>query len=349
MEIKIERNKNLDIQQSNTHGYETTTPISFCFVGLRGVGKTSLLASMHHEIQQSNVTCVKIDTYNEKGAWTFDQLENSRREMLGMIEKTPKHGIVEEELGIIGSGDEKRYEFLCEATVEDTDLWSRSKNKRFRFRCEFIDIPGGWYWDASEQDKAKARKNLVNSAVSFLCIDTPPLMKGDMHNGLQNAPSRIANIYDEVLQDLAANKHTVILVLTRCEFCWNDRKAMLEKVDKYYGKIIERLKAAGIEVYVTWIQTLGGLKFQNFRKKENALGYKQVFRRDGDYVPENCATPLQIAMSRGMERAQERINPGFLSALGWDVKELAVKAANKIATELKKQLHAGEENTYYRP
>lgn len=55
MEIRIVRNKQLDILQTSTKGYETEKPITFCFVGPRGVGKTSLLASMYYEIKQSNV------------------------------------------------------------------------------------------------------------------------------------------------------------------------------------------------------------------------------------------------------------------------------------------------------
>ncbi|MDO5473298.1 MAG: hypothetical protein Q4F35_08175 [Akkermansia sp.] len=346
MEIKIVRNKQLDIAQTDTKGYETEKPITFCFVGPRGVGKTSLLASMYYEIKQSNVMSVKVDALTKIGERTQESLDESHKQMLNMIEKTPMKGSVDLRLdgkGIVATQGENHYEFICEGTVEDTDLTRMSKYKRFRYRCKFIDMPGGWYKDVKIKDKAKALEYLKNSAVSFLAIDTPAIMEGDNKNKHSNSSEAIANCYDNVRDELAANKHTVIIVLSRCERYWNERERMLEQLDQYYGSLINRLKAAGVEVIVTWVKTLGGMEFLQFRKNDDQ-GYTARFIRVGNYAPENCSTPLQLALSRGIARMRDSIKPGFFFM--FDVKKFAIQAAAEIASELKRRLLTDDKDSF---
>lgn len=92
--------------------------------------------------------------------------------------------------------------------------------------------------------------------------------------------------------------------------------------------------------------SLGGLEFLEYVSSEDGECYRAKFVRVGDYHPENCATPLQLALSHGMKRVRDSIKPGFGSYIGFDVKALAVNASLQIAEELRTQLHAGNENTF---
>lgn len=197
-----------------------------------------------------------------------------------------------------------------------------------------------------EDFRQMSQKYLKNSAVSFLAIDTPAIMEGDKHNAHNNCTTPIAACYDMVRDELAANKHTVIIVLSRCEHYWNERERMLEQLNKHYGALVSRLKAAGVDIIVTWVKTLGGLEFLEYVSSEDGECNKAKFVRVGDYHPENCATPLQLALSHGMKRVRDSIKPGFGLYIGFDVKALAVNASLQIAEELRTQLHAGNENTF---
>lgn len=346
MEIKIVRNKQLDSDQNDIKGYETEKPITFCFVGPKGVGKTSLLASMYYEIKQSNVMSVKVDALTEIGERTQKSLDASHKKMLNMIEKTAMKRSVDLRLegkSLGATQEDKHYEFICEGTVDDTDWIRMSDRKRFRYRCEFIDIPGGWYNDAKLEEKAKAREYLKNSAVSFLAIDTPAIMVSDSTNDYSNYTTTIAECYDNVHNELAANKHTVIIVLSRCERYWNERERMLEQLNKYYGALINRLKATGVEVIVTWVKTLGGMEFLQFRKNDDE-SYTARFIRMGNYAPENCSTPLQLALSHGIARVKDSIKPGFFPM--FDVKKYAIQAADEIASELKRRLLTDDKDSF---
>lgn len=347
MEIKFERDEKRDTK--DTAAYRSS-PIKFCFVGPRGVGKTSLLASMYEQIKKNCISSVLVDIHSPLGEKTKPLLDKAHEQMLEMLEETETGAIVSLETGIRGSTDAKVFEFIGKNTVKDTDFVSLTKFKEFYYTFHLTDMPGTWYaTDATNVHKDEVREVLKESLVSFLAVDASALMKGGATNMRVNKCSHIDEWYRAAATQLGAAKHTVVIVLSRCEKYWNEKTMMVEKLREVYGGMIAALKQAGVRVYVTWVKTVGGLEFSHFDTERLEDGSKRSvprFTRTGDYEPENCATPLQLALHHGLQRAVEAIPVDVWAKLGFNIKELAVKAAANLADELNKGLDAGGEGTY---
>lgn len=347
MNIDFEYQKTEKTGDFYTDIYDVT-PIKFCFVGPRGVGKTSLLASMYQQIKDKQISNVYIDIDTDLGARTNAELANALDAMAGMIEDTDKGSFVEVG-GIGGSQEEKEFEFTGDYTVEDTSFIRTSKYKRFRFHFRFVDMPGGWYENGGEEHMEDVKAHLLSSQVSFLAVDTPSLMEGGAPMLRNNKVSAISGWYNSFASDLGAENHTVIMVLSRCEAYWSRKEEMLAAVQQHYGAMINRLQGNGVAVFVTWVKTLGGIEFSHFAKVVDAAGNKisvAKFIRNGDYSPENCATPMQLALKYGLVRAAASIPVGVLAWLGFSVKGLAVEGATNFADLLHDKLDAGKEDTF---
>ena len=346
MIIEFHRRKDLD--SDNTATYQSV-PLPFCFVGPRGVGKTSLLASMYQEIKNRGVEGVYIDLHSDVGERTSTQLNNAHLDMLDMIEDTEMYQIVDN-MGLTGTIGQKTFEFIGEKTIRDNHILKLTDYKRFRFVYQFTDLPGGWYTTDHQVCKDQAKKRLEESFVSFLAIDTPALMRGDASNKRYNCSTRIEEWYDNALNTLKDNHHTVIIVLSRCEKFWEQKNEMRERLEEVYGSLIKKLVGNGIAVYLTWIKTLGGVEFSHYEKINSGDGRDKVarFMRTGDYKPENCATPLQLALQHGMASAAHMIVVDIWDEMGIGIGELAQEATKTMADELCNNLHAGAEGTYYK-
>lgn len=345
MNINITRTSELDTD--NTAVYDCS-PVPFCFVGPRGVGKTSLLASMYQQLKTKRVKNFFINLMTEEGKFTQSALDEAHLSMLEMIDETEMHAIVEE-LGIGGSADRNDFEFTGRYTIPNAGVFQLKDNVEFLFRFRFTDMPGKWYNEGDEHN-SEACQILSESLVSFLAVDTPALMEGPATNKRNNKQDLIENWYNTSITKLADNKHSVIIVLSRCEAFWDRNEEMLEKLNESYGSLITSLKERGIKVFVTWVQTLGGIQFDHYEKRV------AKFIRTGNYVPENCATPLQLALSHGLSHAastiqatvnDEGIIAFILRILGFNnANQLALKAAESLAKELENNLHSGDTDTY---
>lgn len=343
--------KNVILKDTSVYQTAPETPIRFCFVGPRGVGKTSLLCSMYQQIKKNNVDGVYIDIHSAEGAATSEILNDSLQDMLEMIEETPKGELAALEPSLKGSQDAITHSFVGVQKVKDNQLIKLTPYKQFRFDFKFTDMPGQWY-DLNENNdhKEDAKQYLENSVVSFLAVDTPALVKGPATCQRNNRVAVIEEWYRNAAAKLGANKHTVIIVLSRCERYWSQKKLMLEKLKEVYGALIDSLKQDGIEVYVTWIQTLGAIEFSHYEKSREDDGTRidhARFLRCGDeYAPVNCCTPLQLALAKGLTRAADAIDPGVWAKLGFGIKALAKDAATAMAHELEEKIHESDVNTY---
>lgn len=352
--IQIDYKPRTDINDNpDTKVYEFT-PIQICFVGARGVGKTSLLASMHQEIRNGRIVNISVDRFNSNlGTTTFNALDKSYKMMLSMIDETQMGQLVPVVLGIQGTPGFTKYEFIGKYTIEDTSIVKKAKYKEFRFPFHFIDLPGGWYTDGNDHKEA-IKDTLINSVASFVTIDTPALMENNKINSLINEIPRIESWYEECKVALATNKHTVIFVFTKAEGYWDKIDEIKQKMEKHYGFLISMLKDAGVNMYATMVKTLGGLKFVHYDPIKDESGtrkYYARFMRTGEYEPENCATPLQLALKHGLVHVIENMpKGGFLdkvaTALGLSNRDIAIKSAEALAEELNRKLEAGKETSY---
>ena len=307
---------------------------------------------MHYEIKKGGVDSISIDHVNsEKGAETLIALDEAYMDMLDMIEDTEKGQIVQNG-GISGSQDLNIYEFIGKHKIKDKSVIRRSDFKEFRFPFHFIDLPGGWYTD-TDSHKDEINEVLVNSVASFVAVDTPALMKGVATCERNNKIMKIESWYDNLKDVLAANGHAVIFVLSKAEKYWNNFDGLKQKMEECYGSLITKLKNAGVDVYATKIKTLGGIEFSHYDRERLSTGERvdhARFMRTGNYKPENCATPLQLALKHGLVQVAKKLPKGALDVvvefLGMSNRELAIKSATALAQDLHDRVRAGEDFSY---
>lgn len=358
MQIDISYNAQRSKADKQNDFYDVS-PITFCCVGASGVGKTSMLASMYHELDIGNVSRFYIDTQTQYGASTSNALADAKQAMCQLIKDTELYDEVKVSAKK-GSMEEKTHEFMGQYVVCDDSFWVKiglgKRHKVFTFPFHFIDMPGAWYTPGHTYH-IEAIENVKRSLVSFIAVDTPALMEDDATCLNFNASDRICQLYKgSNLDALRESKHIVVFVLSKREK-FRDVGAMLGRLqsENLYGPMIKRLKENGIPVYVTWIKTLGGLEFFQYAPDDENPDFTVAkYIRVGDYKPENCAVPLMLGLKCGLKYAadvismqiKDKVVQSFLKAMRWTNKQLAVSAAESLAAELQSDLHAGEEQEY---
>lgn len=273
-------------------------PIDFCFVGCRGVGKTSLLSAMRKELKKGEVTSFYVDTKTPEGRHTASTLNQSYEDMVDMLESAsvgeiiPMGGIAATACDAVPANRE----FIFKGRYTDAG-WPRDKQFRFPFR--FIDMPGGWYEDDGGHEQ-EVSQILTHSAVSFLAIDTPAMMEsGDAVHTRLNHADKIYDWYQENIDTLALQGHAVIIVLSRCEAFWERKDEMLGKFKERYKELLGLFQKAALPVCLVPVKTLGGVKFVAYDKSIPRTPRAQ-FMRTGSHAPENCVTPLKLAFIFGL-------------------------------------------------
>lgn len=352
-ETDYERREGADTAGNTVYEFR---PLQFCFVGPRGVGKSSLLASMYHEIEeQRQIDHFYIDLGTATGRRTRARLSRARQEMLSMLTESAPYATAALGLGLRGDGDEMSvYEFMGRSTVQDTSLAARllgRQQKEFRFPIRFVDMPGGWYRPEHIDDEtaAQVRSTLEGSAVSFLAVDTPALMESPALCQEYNCADTIKAWYETSLDRLAAQQHTVVMVLSRCERYCGTPHAMYEQLTATYATLIRKLRNAGIKVYATHVQTLGGMEFETYDTMQRGDCRLKVARfiKTGEYAPRNCAVPLLLALRHGLLLSLERLKDkkahnlllAWGAALGWNNVDPALQAARTLVDNLDDRVH----------
>ena len=338
-------------------------PVNFCFVGPRGVGKSSLLTSMYHELEERrSLELFRIDPTTDLGQRTRARLAEARRQMLAMLEESAPYTTAELGLGLSGDVDQSSiYEFTGTSRVHDHSLigrWFGKSEKEFRFPFRFIDMPGGWYRrDKTEATTlARVKELLEQSVVSFLAIDTPALMTDDTLHREYNKVSAISSWYETSLEVLSRRQHVVVMVLSRCERYWSEKRRMIERLRISYGELIRKLKEVGVKVYVTYVKTLGGMEFETYETIQRGQLQVKVARfiRVGGYTPENCMAPLEIALRHGLLATLQRLatarSHNIFISLGAKLNlnnfNLAIQAAENLIEQLSSAASPNNEAPY---
>ena len=338
------------------------SPVQFCFVGPRGVGKSSLLASMFHELEEvKQLDNFYIDLRSETGRRTRAKLTAAKENMLRMITKSEPYATAKQGVGLAGDEEQNEFEFIGRnALKDDTNAarWFGKEVTEFRFPFRFVDMPGAWYQaeNINAATEQKGRTVLESSAVSFLAIDAPALMADADICHRNTKVDTIRSWYENSLDVLSERGHTVVLVLSRCERYRADVPEMMSRLRSTYGVLIRKLKDAGMRVYATHVHTLGGMEFEEYETVTcgNVEEERARFIRVGNYAPQNCATPLALALQHGLllalqnMRKQKRHNKliACCAALGWTNIDLVIQSADGLVQALHTHVHAGETSTY---
>lgn len=318
----------------------TFPPLNICFVGPRGVGKTSMLASMSQELKKGHCADVFIDQQTTAGRFTSKTLGAAWEDMLsifddtGMGQMVQAHGLGGTSQAYTGENADGR-EFIFTGRYSKQATFN---TKSFLYPFRFIDLPGGWYdHEATEDEAAKVNQILGNSMVSFLTVDTPAMMKGMGMHVRRNRPEKIYDFYNTAMTSFQNHFHLVVIVLARCEAYWNQKELLLEKVKERYNDVIALLRKKEIPIAIVPVQTLGGVKFQTY---DPTTG-KAQFVRTGDYKPVNCVTPLRLALTGGLINSIIKMKQGRGTLMdelgdlfGFTHYDIAEEGARQLAQEL---------------
>jgi hypothetical protein len=268
--------------------------LNFTILGLRGVGKTTLLTSMYEQ----TVDCLKgtgVSFHADLATSTAmkkyrDQLQRLADETKVMV----KYG------GIAGTGDLKEYIFELSRDSKPADM-----------KVRFTDFPGGWLLD--ERKSQNVVQLCADSHVILIPIDAPPLMelKGRFHNQI-NDPSHIRSILNEVRKHDGDRSRLIIFAPIRCEKYVNEResiKNLVKRVHDEYEAIINELKSDSHAIVITPVQTVGCLRFSSFGKQEEGVEELQInFRKaraGAKYSPKDCDQPMRYLL-RFLLRASDQ-------------------------------------------
>ncbi len=341
MDISFSK-KGVDPKTGITY-YSCNRNIQFMLVGNEGVGKTSLMASMLHQIN-----AMGLSGYFSPIGYTGQALTVLCHNMTACLQKTGDFTGVN---GIEKTDDIYYFEFeLSEASRNPQD------KKRFLFPVKIADLPGFWYTDIVPDRRGEVENLLKDSQVSLICVDAPSLMEGDNKQfATFNAPVKISSWYqnNSILHQLKDRGHKVIFVLSRCEKYRDQHEKLKEELrncEAYKGLISVMLKI-GIPVELTYVHTLGGVSFDRFTKDERGY-WTEEFKIDGPYKPENCHTPLLRALQHACDSVLEKLKKRNAKAgvkitnmLGMTQLDNAQEAMETICDKLRKD--AGEGNLQY--
>jgi GTPase SAR1 family protein len=213
-------------------------------LGPRGVGKTTLLASMYNEFDK---TVTNINLTLTPSQATSSSLQQRLAELKSQTEVFSATG------GIDGTNTPKNFDFELGMIGKQPEL-----------KLIFNDFPGGYIHD----NPAQVQKYLDESDVIMLVIDTPAVMesKGIWHERI-NAPQTITDLFKRVTRNLTKTK-LLLLVPVKCEsYVQTDREAreMLTRLKDSYDPLLNLLKSDAVNgqiaVAFTPVQTLGVVRF----------------------------------------------------------------------------------------
>lgn len=269
-------------------------------VGPTRVGKTSTLASMSESLRTEVNKLQYHTTIPQDLLATVTQFRDSVNQNEIVVKSLPLKR---------GTGDKTSY------TI---DLISQSQAKDIS--VEFIDVPGGWYIPPTQErpnTNYEEVKNLLKSSIASLwCIDCVSMIEGkndpehDYHR-TRNEPQLITELYKNI-DGLSAKKHRIIFVLMRAETYIHDNSRgsewLINQFDEFYGPYISEIKRrfpnGEIEIFVTFVETLGCFKFRSWQKDSVTGELEATYRKFASkYAPCNCEAPALMVIDCALQEA----------------------------------------------
>ena len=256
-------------------------------LGPRGVGKTSLLASMYECLQTTVETNLQLTPDTESSARLADRLADLK----SMTEKL----IVDR--GVEGDQTWNEYAFGL----------GRKGDKEPSIDLRFRDFPGFWL-DAnlgSRDDRERVDEFVRGSRAVLVATDAPSLMERDGHwHERANRPQQIADIFVRSGPEQGDGK-LIILAPVKCERYVKTAEGALElnqKVKKGYKALLNYVGSPELRerysVVIAPVQTVGCVEFISLREREDGnLEYKFAKLSHGaKYDPRNTVQPLRYML-----------------------------------------------------
>lgn len=272
------------------------SPVTIAMVGARGVGKTSLLASMGNAIAE--ITRQTHFSFGPNPAGDTQRIMNDRLLELKQLSRGASLNVAPG--GIAGSVVKQEYEFEIRSSLGDVF-------DELVLPLNFIDFPGGWF-RGEDGMGGEVQSTLKQADASVIAIDAPAMMAGRDKDDLINRPEDIVSLYNEIKIGLESKKsrdedHTVILVLIRAdEFLHKGRlEEMYQKVAERYRKLIDLLHSRHINVFCTAVETIGNVEFSFYNRGSDGSPKPEFVRlTTKEFSPNNCDVPLRLVAAHSL-------------------------------------------------
>lgn len=297
-------------------------------IGPRGVGKTSLLASLYDQFQ---AVCGEANLVMTADEDTRGVLQHYREQLDGFASGRP--GSARSSRGIEGNLAFREHRIL---------LGTGGRREPQIMLC-FTDVPGEALIDGRMKELIE---KVERSAVLFLAIDTPALMERDgrYHQEI-NKPALVADFVREVAAK--GGDLLVVMVPLKCEkYVHEDggmRRVRARVQESYYDMIAQLggIEGGSTGVVLTPVQTVGSMVFKRF----NTAGFEEFrLRRLGaTYAPVDTDQPLRWMLRfvlNGYRRRDKTLIEAFRQIVTGDSVRLA-EALRVFATGCKLDRDAG--------
>jgi GTPase SAR1 family protein len=282
---------------------ESNIELHITMLGARGVGKTSLLASVYGQFEKN----IK-DLYLQL---TPDFKTSSiLNDKLAELESAVADQIV---TGPTNTGEMQTFNFGIGLPFKSPD-----------FKLIFRDYPGGWIRDKPEEVIKYIRK----SDVIFWAVDTAALVEnGGKFSESINSIGAITDFFKHALRELpVGEKKLILLVPIKCEKYMGNfddiRKLRLLIEDKWTG-FINLIKTADhseerFALAITPVQTLGNVLYA-YTDDVDPVNPKFVFTRttkDHPYQPKHVEQVLNYSLAFLVRRYMQ-VKRGRMGPLAW--------------------------------
>jgi hypothetical protein len=299
-------------------------------IGPRGVGKTSLLASLYDQFQ---AVCGEANLVMTADEDTRGVLQHYREQLNEFAGGRP--GSTRTSRGIEGNLAFREHRIL---------LGTGGRREPQIMLC-FHDVPGEALTSGTAMT-AELVDKLERSAVLFLAIDTPALMERDgrYHHEI-NKPRLVADFVREVAAK--GGDLLVVMVPLKCEKYAHQpdgmRRVRARIHESYYDMIAQLggLEGGSTGVVLTPVQTVGSMVFKRF----TGDGTEEfgLYRLGATYAPVDTDQPLRWMLRfvlNGYRRRDKSLKDIFKSIMLGDSVRLA-EALRVFATGCKLDRDAG--------
>lgn len=286
--------------------------IKVAMLGPRGVGKTSVMASIFSESKKSIAGGQLYFRPSQDCKHAMD-LNNKRLELMNVIKDrksvkdSPNAGVID------ASSEETEFKFelgLLGNPVHTVNL-------------SMTDYPGEYVVSKPE----KVAQYIEDSEVIILAIDTPYMLEENgKYNDEKNKPKKIIDFF---LNHKSVLKSKLLLMVPlKCERYFHDGEidSVTSKIEEVYSKLIEHCEKNDIACVIAPIQSMGGVEFDRFVDNSNPLSELSKissFRFYDDngpatYMPMFCVQPLYYVLTyvaRYYDWNKTHNSVGFLNRL----------------------------------
>lgn len=259
-----------------TEVFKTTyrdVAVDVLVLGVRGAGKTSLLATMLYD--GNGLLKKKGLEFKAADRGTQTRLDKTIDEMKAMVQSGG-----ELEIGEGLEGTEGLPDFNFQLKFVDGS-WGETPD----FHITFHDYQGGILTDgAQNKDYRKLEENFLKSQIVYILVDTPYLMNGDERlKKAYLAQDEIRKLFRDRGEE--SGDKLIAFVPTKCEFYLrrNEIDGVKARIEEEFRDLFEEIhrlneKKKKYYVYFTPVKTIGGVEFTKIKTRgdEQVAGFRRT-------------------------------------------------------------------------